>query len=351
MTDDDFTEAGVTYSMAFLWLYTTVDSSDPSLNSVQLEMGIRPGLSTRLKSMTLHVGSSSFALGGSVYDSGTSSSRDWANPGLSWSAGTPVTIRLTRANVAPTAANSEVVTLRNAAYTFTASDFGFSDVDAEHGQSLQSVRIVTLPASGTGTLTLGGTAVTADQSVAKADIDGGRLTYTPPTGESGDDLASFTFKVSDGTAESASASTMTVDVPELSISVNNATIAEAVGASTVTLSTGTGPTFPSDQTIALSLGGTATKIDDYTVSSEPLTLTGGASSVTATVTAVQDAVDEENETVTVTRDERRRHDRLCDRHHHRTTTRPPRSCWSSPTARSARPTTAGPRARRNTGPR
>ena len=65
MTDDDFTEAGVTYSMVFLWLYTTVDSSDPSLNSVQLEMGIRPGLSTRLKSMTLHVGSSSFALGGS----------------------------------------------------------------------------------------------------------------------------------------------------------------------------------------------------------------------------------------------------------------------------------------------
>ena len=235
-----------------------------------------------------------------MYDSGTSSSRDWANPGLTWTPGTPVTIRLTRANVAPTAADGEVVTLRNAAYTFTASDFGFSDVDAEHGQSLQSVRIVTLPASGTGTLTLGGTAVTVDQSVAKADIDGGRLKYTPPTGESGDDLASFTFKVSDGTAESASASTMTVDVPELSISVNNATIAEAGGASTVTLSTGTGPTFPSDQTIALSLGGTATKIDDYTVSSESLTLTGGASSVTATVTAVQDAVDEENETVTVT---------------------------------------------------
>ena len=300
MTDDDFTEAGVTYSMVFLWLYTTVDSSDPSLNSVQLEMGIRPGLSTRLKSMTLHVGSSSFALGGSVYDSGTSSSRDWANPGLTWTEGTPVTIRLTRANVAPTAANSEVVTLKNNAYTFTASDFRFSDVDAEHGQSLQSVRIVTLPASGKGTLTLGGTAVTAGQSVTKADIDAGRLTYTPPTGESGDDLASFTFKVSDGTAESASASTMTVDVPELSISVNNATIAEAGGASTVTLSTGTGPTFPSDQTIALSLGGTATKTDDYTVSSESLTLTGGASSVTATVTAVQDAVDEENETVTVT---------------------------------------------------
>ena len=90
------------------------------------------------------------------------------------------------------------------------------------------------------------------------------------------------------------------DAPALIFTVDQTGIGEAAGTSTVTVSTGTGPTFPSDQTIALSLGGTATKIDDYTVSSESLTLTGGASSVTATVTAVQDAVDEENETVTVT---------------------------------------------------
>ena len=65
------------------------------------------------------------------------------------------------------------------------------------------------------------------------------------------------------------------------------------------MSTG-GTTFASDQTITLTLAGTATKGDDYTISSESLTLTAGQASVTATVTAVQDVFDEPNETVLIT---------------------------------------------------
>ena len=159
MTDDDFTEAGVTYSIAYLAFASIVSTDD---NHMRLDVNIRPTLSTRLQSMTLHVGSQSFAAASaSTATHGTTSSAvKWRDPGLTWTADTPVTIRLTRANVAPTAAHGEVVTPANSAYAFTASDFRFSDVDAEHGQSLQGVRIVTLPASGKGALTLGGTAVT-----------------------------------------------------------------------------------------------------------------------------------------------------------------------------------------------
>ena len=46
--------------------------------------------------------------------------------------------------------------------------------------------------------------------VAAADL--GDLVYTPPANAHGDDYASFTFKVSDGTSESAAAYTLTIDV-------------------------------------------------------------------------------------------------------------------------------------------
>ena len=87
--------------------------------------------------------------------------------------------------------------------------------------------------------------------------------------------------------------------PTLSVAVNQASIAEAAGSSTLTVSTGT-TTFASDQTISLTLAGTATRGDDYTISPGSLTLTAGQTSVTATVTAVQDTIDDDDETVLIT---------------------------------------------------
>ena len=43
-------------------------------------------------------------------------------------------------------------------------------------------------------------------------MDGGELKFTPAADENGAGYASFTFKVSDGTEESAATYTMTVDV-------------------------------------------------------------------------------------------------------------------------------------------
>ena len=110
-------------------------------------------------------------------------------------------------NTAPTAADNTVTTGVGAAYTFTADDFGFDDADT--GDALASVKIVTLPSP--GTLALDGAAVSVNDVVTKAQIDGNMLTFTPVAGASGAPYASFTFKVNDGMADSDSA-TMTIDV-------------------------------------------------------------------------------------------------------------------------------------------
>ena len=123
-------------------------------------------------------------------------------------------------NAAPTAADGTVTTDEDTAYAFDASDFGFADADT--GDGLASVRVVTLP--GSGTLAVSGIAVSADQEVAASDL-GGNLTFTPAADGHGSGYASFTFRVSDGTDESAADYTMTIDVD----AVNDApTVASAL---------------------------------------------------------------------------------------------------------------------------
>ena len=112
------------------------------------------------------------------------------------------------ANTPPTASDGAVMTSINTAYVFAADDFNFADANA--GDTLEKVKIITLP--GAGTLDLDGTAVTANQEVTKSAIDDGDLTFTPVTGASGSPYTTFTFKVNDGEAESAAAYTMTVNV-------------------------------------------------------------------------------------------------------------------------------------------
>ena len=113
-------------------------------------------------------------------------------------------------NTAPTAAENTVTTGEDRPYTFTADDFGFDDADA--GATLASVTIVTLPM--VGTLALDGTAVMADDVVTTAQIDGDMLTFTPAPDAHGDPYTTFTFTVNDGTDDSASAYTMTIDVTD-----------------------------------------------------------------------------------------------------------------------------------------
>jgi hypothetical protein len=132
-----------------------------------------------------------------------------------------LTIDVTSVNDAPSGADKTVTTNEDAAYTFAAADFGFTD--PADGDSLLAVKITTLP--GAGVLTLDGVAVSAGDFVSRADIDAAKLVFTPAADGNGAGYASLTFQVQDdgGTANGgvdleASANTLTIDVT----SVNDA---------------------------------------------------------------------------------------------------------------------------------
>ena len=159
------------------------------------------------------------------------------------------------------ASNGTVTTNEDSAHTFIASEFNFSDAD---GDTLSNVRIVTLPASGKGTLALSGTPVTANQVVAATNI--GTLAYTPPENANGTGYASFTFKVSDGTAESAADYTMTITVT----AVNDApTVANTITDQPATVGTAFSYAFPANTFSDADTGDTltyaATKADGATL--------------------------------------------------------------------------------------
>ena len=141
-------------------------------------------------------------------DTGTVTVQVTASDGDDETASATFALEVTAAaNTVPTAADATVTTAEDTAHAFEASDFGFADADTD--DELASVRVVTLP--GSGTLAVSGSAVSADQEVAASDL-GGNLTFTPAADGHGSGYASFTFRVSDGSAESATDYTMTIDV-------------------------------------------------------------------------------------------------------------------------------------------
>ena len=199
LSEDSFNHDSTDYNITGLYVRS----------SGRFEILVNADLTTATAALTLVVGSTSFVLADANII--TARSRVWFNTGASLTAGTDITVKLTAPgtpNTAPTAAHNTVTTVVDRPYTFKEADFGFADADT--GETLASVKIVTLPAL--GTLAVDGTAVTTNEVVTRADIDDGDLTFTPVDGASGDGYASFTFKVNDGTVDSASAYTMTINV-------------------------------------------------------------------------------------------------------------------------------------------
>ncbi len=118
-------------------------------------------------------------------------------------------------NDAPTGADNTVAAAFDQAYVFTANDFGFSDpVD---GHSLLGVVITTLPID--GALTNDAVPVNELEFISIADIDAGKLQFTPDSGGIGSGYATFTFQVRDdggtdhgGIDTDPIARTLTIDV-------------------------------------------------------------------------------------------------------------------------------------------
>src|SRR5690606_11566992 len=110
-------------------------------------------------------------------------------------------------NDAPVGTDNTITIDEDESYTFTAADFGFTDVDP--GDALAAVRIDSLPVA--GSLTLHGAVVEEGQVIDTVDIGG--LAYTPAENDSGDGYASFTFSVRDSAgAFDPSPNTLTFDV-------------------------------------------------------------------------------------------------------------------------------------------
>ena len=149
----------------------------------------------------------------------------------------------------------------------------------------------------TVTIAAGRTATTVSVPILQDRIDEQDESFTVTLSDAG---PSGAVTIADATARV----TITDDdaAPALQFTVSPTSIAET-GRATVTVSTGSGSTYASAQTITLALGGTATLTDDYTIGTTTLTLPAGSGSTTATVTttiaAVDDTADEDDETVTV----------------------------------------------------
>ena len=169
-------------------------------------------------------------------------------------------------NAAPTAADNTVTINEDASITFTPDQFNYSDAD---GDSMKRITIVTLPSA--GTLDLAGSQVNAGDSISIGEIE--NLSFTPAGNGNGDPYASFTFRVNDGTADSAEAYTMAVNV----LPMNDAPTASNA---TVTIDEDTTKTFAASEfnfTDTLDDGDT---LDHITIATLPatgtLTLSGSA---------------------------------------------------------------------------
>ena len=110
-----------------------------------------------------------------------------------WSLPATMTINVTHVNHAPTSAGGAVSIAKSTVKTFAASDFPFADVDV--GDTLQAIKVTTLPTH--GTLNVSNATI-----IPAANI--GTLSYTPTPGYTGTD--SFMFQVGDGTVFSTDAS-------------------------------------------------------------------------------------------------------------------------------------------------
>ena len=122
-----------------------------------------------------------------------------------------VVANVTPAATAPTAADGTVTTNEDTEHTFAAANFNYATGNTD---PLASVKITGLPATGKGTLSLNGTAIASTalpQTVTATELTANKLKYSPPANENGMSYASFTFKVNDGTADSADY-TMTINV-------------------------------------------------------------------------------------------------------------------------------------------
>jgi 3-phytase len=204
-----------------------------------------------------------------------------------------ITVNVTAVNDTPTATDNTITINEDSSKTFSVTDFGFNDID---GNNLQSIKITQLPTA--GTLQLNGNNVTLNQIITAADIP--NLVFTPVANANGTGYANFKFTVNDGTADSTTTNTITVNVtsaPEFSITSASATEGNSI---TFTVTRTGDAQANQNVTLATSIGSSDTaSANDFTAKTETLTFAQGETEKTFTVETAEDSQLEDNETFTV----------------------------------------------------
>ena len=160
----------------------------------------------------------------------------YSDSGGGWGevSGEAIRIQVLAPNTPPTAAPQTVTTDEDEEFGFSVTDFGFDDTLDTVVDTLNHVKITSLPNQ--GMLKFNGNEiidVSTPPQVMKADLKAGNLTYTPLANAYGNPnpYTSFNFKVNDGFDDSASAYRMTIDVnavndPPVATLDNTSTVAE-----------------------------------------------------------------------------------------------------------------------------
>ncbi len=136
-------------------------------------------------------------------------------------ASSPVVVTIVGTNDAPVSGDASAHLNIGTSYVLKVSDFPFND--GVESDSFQSVVITRTPGAGEGTLTFNNQPVIAGQVISVADIQAGKLVFTP--GSAGGD-ASFGFSVRDagGTAngghDTSSEHTFTLSTDKLAVGNN-----------------------------------------------------------------------------------------------------------------------------------
>ncbi|MEJ7645812.1 MAG: cadherin domain-containing protein [Chryseolinea sp.] len=185
-----------------------------------------------------------------------STSFTWkANDGSAYSAtASTVTLAIAAANDPPVGSNASVAALEDITYTFTTSDFssGFTDPDAD---AFAGIRITGLETA--GALKLNGADVNLNDVVSAASLSSSLFTFVPTTNANSAGYATFPFEVFDGTTNSATSYTLTVNLTAVNDSPSftkgadqtHATNAGAISANGWAASISKGPADESAQTL------------------------------------------------------------------------------------------------------
>ncbi|MBK6998771.1 MAG: hypothetical protein IPH35_01930 [Rhodoferax sp.] len=190
--------------------------------------------------------------------------------------------------------------------SLTEGNSGSANMSFSVALSTKSAKAVTVAyATSNGSATAGSDYTAASGTLNFAAGETTKTFTVPILGDAtveGDETFSVTLSSPTNATLGTSTATGTItndDIPTITLSASNATVAEAAGSSTITAKLSAAAAEATTVTIGRKDTSTAALSSDFTLSSTTITIAAGQTTGTATLKAVQDTLDEGNETAIV----------------------------------------------------